>query len=257
VGAIPYSKTASSILRASSAFSARALQLKFHPPVQYVYNPLLYARASYSRFVRRYAGSPTRVLFLGMNPGPWGMAQTGIPFGEVGMVRDWMCIRAAVGHPPKEHPRVPVRGFDCTRSEVSGSRFWGLMRNRFPDPVEFFREHFVANYCPLLFLDKDGRNITPDKIAGGDREALFRLCDVLFLNLVKALSPRWVIGIGAFALKRIRSALESAMGMNVAMIPHPSPASPQANRDWAGQAVRALAESGAWAHRAASPDNTS
>ena len=31
-------------------------------------------------------------VFLGMNPGLWGMAQTGVPFGTVSLVRDWMGI---------------------------------------------------------------------------------------------------------------------------------------------------------------------
>jgi single-strand selective monofunctional uracil DNA glycosylase len=239
------SKTAA-VLRASTVFCLRASRIKFHPPVEYVYNPLVYARASYGEYIRRYAGSGARVLFLGMNPGPWGMAQTGVPFGEVGLVRDWLCIQAAVGHPPREHPRVQVKGFACTRKEVSGTRFWGLMKNRFSDPMDFFKGHFVANYCPLLFLDKDGSNITPDKITGVDRDALFGLCDALFLSLVRALSPRQVIGIGAFALKRIRSAIDPEMGIKVSVLPHPSPASPQANRNWAGQAARALAEAGVW-----------
>ena len=35
-----------------------------------------------------------RVVFLGMNPGPFGMAQVGVPFGEVAAVRDWLRIDA-------------------------------------------------------------------------------------------------------------------------------------------------------------------
>ena len=53
--------------------------LPFADPVSHVYNPLDYARVPHAEYVTRFANSPKRILFLGMNPGPWGMAQTGVP----------------------------------------------------------------------------------------------------------------------------------------------------------------------------------
>ena len=101
---------------------------------------------------------------LGMNPGPWGMAQTGVPFGEIPAVRDWMGISSVVDKPGNEHPKRPVEGFACERSEVSGRRLWGLFSEKFPNPEDFFRDHFVANYCPLVWMGETGKNITPDKL---------------------------------------------------------------------------------------------
>src|SRR5688572_32536315 len=95
-----------------------------------------------------------------MNPGPFGMAQTGVPFGDVAMVRDWLGIVAAVAKPRDEHPKRPVLGFECQRSEVSGARLWGWARARFGTPQRFFERFFVANYCPLAFMESSGANRT-------------------------------------------------------------------------------------------------
>jgi single-strand selective monofunctional uracil DNA glycosylase len=209
--------------------------LSFATPVTHVYNPLRYAGATHREYVRRYAATPKRVVFLGMNPGPWGMAQTGIPFGEVAAVRDWLGISGEVGRPELEHPRRPVEGFACRRSEVSGARLWGAFATRHGEPERFFRERFVANYCPLLFLEETGRNRTPDKLAADERGVLFAACDDHLRAVCEALSPEWVIGVGGFAAGRAEAAL-SDTGIRVGTILHPSPASPAANRGWAEQA---------------------
>jgi single-strand selective monofunctional uracil DNA glycosylase len=220
-------------------------RLRFSPPVRFVYNPLRYAREPAERYVETYAAHGAGVVFLGMNPGPWGMAQTGVPFGEVAAARDWLGIEGRVSAPAVEHPRVPVRGFGCPRSEVSGRRLWGLARERFGDAGNMIGHWFVANYCPLLFLDGEGRNITPDKLAGRDRASLFPICDRHLAALLAALRPRWAVGVGTFARRRLE-AVAGPLGIEVASIPHPSPANPAANRDWARQARAALRTAGIW-----------
>ena len=236
------------LVRASRRLARECARLDFRSPVRYAYNPLLYARAGYEEYLHRFAQTRKSVIFLGMNPGPWGMAQTGVPFGEVAAVRDWMGIQERVGRPAEEHPRVPVAGFACARSEVSGNRLWGLMRDRYGGAEEFFRGHFVANYCPLLFLDDSGRNITPDKLIAGDREALVAVCDRHLHAVVEAFAPRWLVGIGRFAEGQCRT-LQRVLGWNgitIVGVPHPSPASPLANRDWAGMTTGVLVEAGVW-----------
>jgi hypothetical protein len=61
--------------------------LRFGPPVSHVYHPLIYAAEPHRRYLRLYGDRPKEVVLVGMNPGPWGMAQTGVPFGEIGAVR--------------------------------------------------------------------------------------------------------------------------------------------------------------------------
>ncbi len=234
------SGTEPSLLGISDTLSRTLARLSFGPPVTHVYDPLGYARAPWREYVRRYGQGSKEMVLLGMNPGPFGMAQTGIPFGDVTLVRDWLDLEAPVGRPAREHPKRPVRGFSCSRREVSGARLWGFARDRFGTPERFFARFFVANYCPLLFLEASGRNLTPDKLRAAEREPLLRACDAALRNMIRHLEPRLVVGIGQFAEARARAALDG-MPVIIGRIPHPSPASPAANRGWAEQAERALA----------------
>ena len=205
--------------------------LKFSHPVTHVYNPLEYARAPYSEYLRRYAKSPKEIVLIGMNPGPWGMAQTGIPFGEVAAVRDWLNIEAAVNQPADTHPKRPVTGFDCPRSEVSGKRIWGWARKKFTTPHNFFARFFIANYCPLQFIEAGGRNRTPNQLRAAERKALFAACDRALRRTVEHLEPRYVVGVGRFTAERARISLNDLSAI-IGGITHPSPANPKANQGW-------------------------
>ena len=220
-------------------------RLRFASPVTNVYNPLEYAWAAHEIYLRRYANNRKRVLFLGMNPGPFGMVQTGIPFGQVSAVRDWLGIFSPIGSPSKPHPKRLVTGFACKRSEVSGERLWGLFAQRFGTADRFFEEHFVVNYCPLAFVEESGRNRTPDKLPESERRALFALCDQHLRDAVKILEPDWLIGVGDFAATRAQKVIEGD-SLKFGKILHPSPACPASNRDWAGKATVQLQQLGVW-----------
>lgn len=222
---------------------ARVEALSFGPPVTHVYDPLTYARSMHDEYVRRFARAGLDALWVGMNPGPFGMAQTGVPFGEVAAVRDWLGLDAPIGRPAREHPERPVEGLACARSEVSGARLWGFARSDYGTPERFFARFFVWNYCPLAFMESSGKNRTPDKLAKAEAHALYEACDEALRALVGAVSPRLVIGVGAFAEARAREALDG-LGVPIGRIAHPSPASPAANRDWAGTVRRELAALG-------------
>jgi single-strand selective monofunctional uracil DNA glycosylase len=214
-------------------------RLSFGPPVTHVYNPLAYAWRPHARYLERFGGGRPDALLLGMNPGPFGMAQTGVPFGEVRAVRDWLGIDEPVDKPHPEHPRRPILGFACPRSEISGQRLWGWAKDRFGEPERFFARFFVHNYCPLAFMAESGRNITPDQLPLAEREPLLRACDEALAELVDVLRPRVLIGIGGFAQRRAQRALQDRE-MAVGRILHPSPASPAANRGWASAVEREL-----------------
>ncbi|MDH3654824.1 MAG: single-stranded DNA-binding protein [Myxococcales bacterium] len=225
----------SELVKASRALRRVTSELEFGEPVTHVYNPLQYARRPHELYLSRFGAGSKEVVLVGMNPGPFGMGQTGVPFGDVGFVRDWMGIEAPVDRPADEHPKRPVLGFDCQRSEVSGSRLWGWARERFGTPELFFSRFFVLNYCPLLFIESTGRNRTPDKLATDERAALLPVCDRALRDAVEVLSPTLVVGVGAWATKRARAALGDG-GPAIGTVLHPSPASPKANRGWAPQA---------------------
>lgn len=237
--------TSAAAIAAARKLAVGVDALRFAEPITHVYNPLQYAWTGHQSYLRQHANSPKKVVFLGMNPGPFGMAQTGVPFGEVGLVRDWVGVNQPIERPEPEHPKRLVEGFDCQRSEVSGRRLWGLFAERFDSAEQFFEAHFVANYCPLVFMEASGRNRTPDKLPAAEVAALYALCDAHLRELVDTLQPEWVIGVGAFAEGRAKHALQGC-DVQIGRILHPSPASPAANRGWGAQASQQLQTLGVW-----------
>ncbi len=223
--------------------------LQFSDPVTHTYNPLEYAWEPHFQYLIRYGASKKHVLFLGMNPGPWGMSQTGIPFGEIPAVRDWMGISTSVGKPVNEHPKRLVEGFECTRSEVSGRRLWGLFAKRYPKAEEFFGDHFVTNFCPLVWMSKTGRNITPDKLPKAESAPVDTICRKHLARTIKLLEPKFLIGIGAFAEKQFKATVKEFFPNNtftIGKILHPSPASPLANKSWPTLPEQQLKDLGVW-----------
>lgn len=220
------------LIQISRQLSDACDALSFSEPVTHVYNPLNYAQASVEQYLTKYGKKTGRIVFLGMNPGPWGMAQTGVPFGEVSFVRDWMKLDAQVTKPAHEHPKRPVMGLDCPRSEVSGARLWGWAKERFGPARSFFARFFVVNYCPLSFMEEGGRNVTPDKLPIAERKPLFEVCDASLQDTFDVLKPTMIVGVGAFAKKRALKVLGDR-DIPVGQMLHPSPASPKANRGWA------------------------
>jgi single-strand selective monofunctional uracil DNA glycosylase len=221
--------------------------IRFGSPVACVYQPLEYAWEPHREYLERFANGKKRVVFLGMNPGPFGMVQTGVPFGEVAAVRDWMGITEPVGKPAEEHPKRPVEGFACQRSEVSGRRLWGLFAEHFGTPETFFKDHFVLNYCPLVWMSGTGANLTPDKLSATEMAPVEQACLKHLGEVISLLHPQFLIGIGAFAEERLRRAAERCgSDAHIGRILHPSPASPAANRGWAVAASRQLADLGVW-----------
>ena len=217
--------------------------LRFRSPVACVYNPLDYGWAAHRQYLERFARPSIEVLFLGMNPGPFGMVQTGVPFGEVASVRDFLGIEAKIKKPAFEHPKRPIEGFACPRSEVSGRRVWGWVRDRFGTPDEFFDRFFVCNWCPLAFLVESGANLVPEKLVPSERQQLEAMCDASLVEVVNELKPAIVVGFGTFAAARARIALGND-GPRIGKVLHPSPGSPAANRGWVPAVERGLLELG-------------
>ena len=224
--------------------------LRFSPPVTHVYNPLIYARPAWDAYCRRFGptGVPREVLLIGMNPGPFGMAQVGVPFGEVAAVRDWLEIEVPIGRPPHEHPKRLIQGFACPKSEVSGARLWSWAQQRYGTPEAFFSRFFITNYCPLVFMSESGANVVPEKLPRSERDSLFAACDAALRATILLTKPRFLIGVGKFAEGRARVVADGLSdvlpGVVVGSVPHPSPASPIANRGWAPLMEQALSALG-------------
>lgn len=231
-------KRESSLVPIGRRLAREVATLEWHTP-SHVYNPLQYAWSAHREYLLRYGSKRGRVLLLGMNPGPWGMAQTGVPFGNVSTVRDWFRIETRLAaRLPIQHPKYPILGLACHRDEGSGRRLWSWARSRFGSPERFFDRFFIWNYCPLLFLGQ-GRNLVPGGLGVMERRALKAVCDRALERVVAVLEPVAVVGIGRYAEQCARDLVSERLP--VAYLPHPSPASPAANRSWPALADRALA----------------
>ena len=235
----PGASARAALEEAAAQLRDEADSLAFGAHAAFVYNPLDYAWEGHRQYLALCSRAVGGILFLGMNPGPFGMVQTGVPFGEVAAVRDWMGLHFPVRAPARWHPKRPVLGLECPRSEVSGRRLWGLFSSCFPQAPDFFQGHAVMNYCPLAFVTATGANLTPEKLPTEEKTPLFRICDRHLRHVIEILQPRALVGIGAFAAARLRS-----LGFSAVEILHPSPASPAANRDWACRVTSQLAAAG-------------
>ena len=205
--------------------------------VDAVYNPLAYAWEPHRAYLELASGGGAKTLLLGMNPGPHGMGQMGIPFAATSVVRDLLKITdLEVGQPRTPHPKRPISGLDWPKEEVSGTRLWGLLANEYGSAESIFKSVFLLNHCPLmLFSGERATNITPDKITGPTTKALLERCDDHLREVVDIMQIERVIGVGRYSEKRALNAL-SGIDISITTCWHPSPASPLANRnkgeDW-------------------------
>jgi single-strand selective monofunctional uracil DNA glycosylase len=252
IGGPTESEVVAVVARLAKRMRDALMKVDYSADVPWVYHPLDYAWQSHQHYIELFAGSPKRVLFVGMNPGPWGMVQTGVPFGEVAAVSRWMGISVPVKSPRFVHPKRPIEGFHCKRSEVSGRRFWGLLEKEYKTPQKFFRDQFVVNYCPVAFMEESGRNVTPDKLSRALREQIEVICNEHLAGLIDLYRPAWVVGIGGFAEKcsgkcvQLASAKNQSIDTRIGKLLHPSPASPAANKNWEQKALEQLRGQKIW-----------
>lgn len=224
------------------ASELNSLNLEIHDT--FIYNPLSYAKESLFKYFGYFKDHEVNTVYLGMNPGPYGMLQTGIPFGAVDKVRQFLNINDGVKKPYIEHPFRPITGFETKRNEISGTRLWSLFEEVYKTKENFFSDNAVLNYCPLAFLAEDKRagNIALDKIKGEYRGEIERVCDK-YLNLyLMLLKPKVLVGIGQYAYKvLLRNEYKCD---KVFSIPHPSPANPKANVNWIENTINVLENEG-------------
>ena len=173
-------------------------ELKFFPPCFYVYNPLSYCFESFKIYFEYLNTEEEINLFFGINPGPFGMAQTGIPFGDKETVKNYLKIepKIDIDKIPKQHPKKQILGLEVKRVEKSGRIFWGVIKEFYPEKYDFFKSNFVLNFCPLCFLDEQGRNITPKVLRKEDQIALYKILEIFMLKLFKLIKIKKLIAIG-------------------------------------------------------------
>ncbi|XP_074653430.1 uncharacterized protein LOC141907621 [Tubulanus polymorphus] len=230
--------------------------MRFRDPITHIYNPFDYAFETHSDYVRKYCNGRKTVLFLGMNPGPFGMSQTGIPFGEVSIVQNWLGVQGTIRKPTREHPKRPVKGFECERTEVSGSRFWGFFQKTCVTAENFFKHCFVHNHCPFAFMTASGKNVTPAQMPKTDSRHLMEACDVALCDVVRLLQVQHIIAVGKYAEERAQLALKNdgLEHVQVDALMHPSPINPIANKGWEEIARKQLIDYGVYQYLVAHDD---
>lgn len=222
------------------------LKINYGKGVCYVYNPIDYAYEIHEDFVTKFCSGGKKLLLLGMNPGPWGMGQTGVPFGHVGYARDWLGVKGNVLKPVKEHPKRPITGLECSRNEVSGDRLWSLLKELSGSPEVLFSKVFLHNYCPIFFLKDSAKNVTPPELKVKERANLEAICDKALVEIVQLLGVEHVVGVGKYAADRAQAGLLKAglETVKVSTLMHPSPVNPAANKGWKEIATKQLTENG-------------
>ncbi|KAI4467116.1 single-strand selective monofunctional uracil dna glycosylase [Holotrichia oblita] len=228
------------LLKHANGLNEKLSNLSFNKPVEYIYNPVEYAFDMYEAFIRKFCNEEKKILLLGMNPGPWGMAQTGIPFGEIKMVKEWYRIEAKINKPAIECPDRPIMGLNCHRSEISGKRLYEFFKKVSDTPENFFKNTYLYNYCPLAFMMKqNGKNITPAQLKGSVKKELEEHCNDTLLQVLSTLNTEIIIALGKYVKDQAESILRAHNidHIQVIYLLHPSPQIP-GNQNWGTKAQK-------------------
>ncbi|KAF7991960.1 hypothetical protein HCN44_010761 [Aphidius gifuensis] len=191
-------------------------KLNYNNPIDYIYCPIIYAKTVHFNYLNKYCRDKKNIMILGMNPGPWGMSQTGVPFGEINIVIDWLKINGHIDKPKRQHEQRQVDGFSCKRSEISGRKFWSLFKKLSNNPDTFFRHCFLRNFFkPTIIIII---------IAGPEQKKLQEFCDQALIEVIKILDVKVIIGVGRFSEQRAKKVVKTAkLSTKVLWMIHPSP----------------------------------
>lgn len=257
--------------------------------VSHVYNPLRYMWPAHERFLSRHyvrereslpnvgrldlyrpAGTAKsrRYLILGMNPGPHGMVQTGLPFGDVVNAAAMLGYKTGDQIPAPDlasvalHPSRPVIGLSATRREASGERLWGGLASIWGSLDAVLADCFAANYCPLAYFadDASGTNVTPEEF--GKRTVngkpnprydtayaaeLDEVCLPYLVRVARAMRVEVILAVGRYAEVKAKiiaalcpEATRRCPSPKVVYLTHPSPLATRSAGEWATMARHAL-----------------
>ncbi|XP_037927861.1 single-strand selective monofunctional uracil DNA glycosylase-like [Teleopsis dalmanni] len=189
--------------------------------ITHIYNPVEYAADLHCEYLRKYLDRPKRVVFLAVHPEQNGMAQTGVPFGNVSTVRDMMKLCGEVKQPNRLHPKHPVLGLNCHINEPSGVRFWGLM-DKIAGSLDTFSEQcFVHTFCPLLFFNEYGRTIEPCVLPFEIKYPMRDLLVEALCKEMKLVQPEIIVVTGNYVYNGLQRSELYAKTLLVMTNPHP------------------------------------
>ena len=175
----------------------------------------------------------------------WGWAQlVGDALAETAG-KDGLAHLTSDGVPQPAVVGTPAAVFDAGPTELSKPV------PPSPSALAFFSKAFVYSYCPLAFMAASGRNVVPEKLSAADRGPMLEACAGTFREVVAAVKPKYIVGIGKWAEARAHDALDGRSefeGIEIISIIHPSPANPAAHKDWGGNISRQMIAAGCHFH---------
>lgn len=235
-----YTKIKKTIEKANSE-----LHLLYKDIPYFIYNPLEYCLDPFIQYLEK-GGEKRDIVFLGMNPGPFGMMQNGIPFGASNFVNNYLNIEKDFDKQKieKEHPKYKIIGKNIERQEISGTKLWGLIQSFYPDSNTFLENQIVLNYLQLAILDKEkGKNITPDKLNKDVRTKIENICDNQLREILDILESKVLIGVGKYSYD---SLLRVKKNEKVIKINHPSPLNARYFKTWTEDTKKLLIDENIW-----------
>lgn len=215
-------------------------ELQFPKNITHIYNPIVYALNLHCQYIKKFLNGKKKVMLIGMNPGPNGMVQNGVPFGNTNTVKNLMKIQGQVDQPPSLNPKRPVTGLSCTTEEPSGVRIWNLLQ-KLAGSLEVFGEQcFLHNFCPLAFFDEQGKNITPSELKGKIKSTLRDICLKYLEKEIQLIQPEIIIAIGSYVGDSLRKLSKQSIyvrtNIKILQLAHPSPRSLN-NNNWPEKAT--------------------
>ncbi len=227
-----------------------------------IWNPGLYGETWHARFRRLYRPGQHPLVVFGLNPGPYGMAQTGIPFTDIRRLVSALPDLAAELRGRGERVEPPglappgLRPYLSRSFESSAVRVYRFLKKGWGGAERGWTEVVVANPCTLLFIDPaEGKNRTPADLAraarlrGSGRDQVRELVESFgrirircAVESIEALSPRGAILLGKDVQAALGPALRRILG-EARVIPweHPARAVPES---WASGLLSALRRRG-------------
>ena len=180
-----------------------------------VWNPQLYGLPLYRRFAAEHLPHARGgIVAFGLNPGKYGMAQTGIPFTDV-----TRAARVGIAIEPPGLAPASLRPFlKSYRVERSSASVYGLLDEAWGSPREGWRALWAVAPCGLLFLEKDGENVTPADARLARRDDVRELRLRVIRESIAAAKPRGVLLLGQDVA---RVAAEALAAEDVLVVDHP------------------------------------
>lgn len=142
-----------------------------------------------------------------------------------------MQLRGNVKQPQQIHSKRPINGLNHTTEEQSGKRLWGLLQHLAEGDLDvFFEQCFVHNFCPLMFFDRNGKNITPNELRGTYQQEVRDVCMKALEELLELQQCEVIVAVGEYVYRCLQRS-EFCSTKTIFKLPHPSPRT-KGNENW-------------------------